>query len=177
MANYYDVLKTTPGADDATLKKAYRKLALTHHPDKTLHLADTERTRREHAFKLATTAYEVLSDTGKRAAYDRTLRSSRVPPVPMYGYGSTPAQQQQPQQQQPHRQQPQRQQQDKQQHQAKQQEAKQKRPSQKAYIDPQHQTPTDPAWSEKYWEERKGRQRAEPQYSPVDKPSWGEGDS
>jgi hypothetical protein len=82
MRNHYDALNTTPSADDAAIKKAYRKFALTHHPDKTLHLPDNERRKREHDFKLASNAYEVLSDKGKRAAYDRDLRSSRLNAAP-----------------------------------------------------------------------------------------------
>jgi len=84
MPTHYDALQTTAGASDADIKKAYRKFALTHHPDKTLHLPDAERKKREHAFKLATTAYEVLSDGGKRATYDRNLRSSSLPHTGAY---------------------------------------------------------------------------------------------
>ncbi|EAT87631.2 hypothetical protein SNOG_05240 [Parastagonospora nodorum SN15] len=62
MPNHYEVLKIHNTADSAAIKKAYRRLALTHHPDKTLHLPDADRQKREKIFKLATLAYEVLSD-------------------------------------------------------------------------------------------------------------------
>jgi len=173
MLNHYDMLKTAPGADDATIKKAYRKFALTHHPDKTLHLPDAERKKREHAFKLATTAYEVPSDTGKRTAYDRTLGSTRFAPTATYT--STAAQQQQQfarqQYQAKQREQEKQQQQAREQAEAEQyRQDKRKRPSQKSHTKPGHQ-PADSAWSEKYWEERMGKQRAH----PPERPSWGDG--
>ncbi|KAH4037330.1 hypothetical protein HBI24_153790 [Parastagonospora nodorum] len=80
MPNHYEVLKIHNTADSAAIKKAYRRLALTHHPDKTLHLPDADRQKREKIFKLATLAYEVLGDVVKRASYDRTLRSTRTVP-------------------------------------------------------------------------------------------------
>lgn len=80
MPTHYEVLKITNTADSAAIKKAYRKLALTHHPDKTLHLPDADHQKLEKIFKLATFAYEVLSNVVKRTSYDRTLRSTR--PVP-----------------------------------------------------------------------------------------------
>jgi len=58
----YELLGVERDADDATIKKAYRKLALTSHPDKG---GDPEK------FKEITTAYEILSDPDKRAAYDK----------------------------------------------------------------------------------------------------------
>lgn len=64
--DFYEVLGVdrTASADD--LKKAYRRLAMKHHPDRNP--GDPEA---ENSFKEAKEAYEVLSDTGKRAAYDR----------------------------------------------------------------------------------------------------------
>ncbi|KAL5529384.1 hypothetical protein ACEPAG_5369 [Sanghuangporus baumii] len=58
---FYDVLQAAPDASDAELKKAYRKQALKHHPDKG---GDPE------LFKEITHAYEVLSDPQKREIYD-----------------------------------------------------------------------------------------------------------
>jgi len=59
---YYDLLEVSVTATDHELKKAYRRLALTYHPDKN----PTEGER----FKLISQAYEVLSDTNKRQIYD-----------------------------------------------------------------------------------------------------------
>jgi DnaJ-class molecular chaperone len=77
MPTHYDILQVSISADNAAIKKAYRALALTHHPDKTLHHPDAERAKREKLFKLATNAYDILLDASNRTAYDRHLRSTR----------------------------------------------------------------------------------------------------
>lgn len=64
--DYYEVLGVDRGADDATLKKAYRKLAKKYHPD--MNPGDAEA---EKKFKEATEAYGILSDPEKRKAYDQ----------------------------------------------------------------------------------------------------------
>jgi molecular chaperone DnaJ len=64
--DYYEVLGVSKSANDAEIKKAYRKLAIAHHPDKNPDDASAE-----EKFKEAAEAYEVLSDTQKRAQYDR----------------------------------------------------------------------------------------------------------
>jgi len=64
--DYYEVLGVARDASDAELKKAYRRLAMKHHPDRNPDNNDSE----EH-FKEAKEAYEVLSDRQKRAAYDQ----------------------------------------------------------------------------------------------------------
>ena len=64
--DYYEVLGVDRGADDATLKKAYRKLAKKYHPD--INPGDKEA---EKKFKEATEAYGVLSDAEKRRMYDQ----------------------------------------------------------------------------------------------------------
>ena len=62
--NHYETLGVTKDADDATLKKAYRKLASINHPDKG---GDTSK------FQEIQVAYETLSDSNKRAEYDQIL--------------------------------------------------------------------------------------------------------
>lgn len=64
--DYYEVLGCTRDADGATLKSAYRKLAMQYHPDKNGGCKD-----HEAKFKAISEAYEVLKDPQKRAAYDR----------------------------------------------------------------------------------------------------------
>ena len=66
--DYYDVLGVPKNATDEDIKKAYRKLAMKHHPDRNQ--GDTA-TKAEERFKEAKEAYEMLSDPHKRAAYDQ----------------------------------------------------------------------------------------------------------
>ncbi|MBV9681363.1 MAG: molecular chaperone DnaJ [Solirubrobacterales bacterium] len=64
--DYYDVLGVARDADEATIKKAFRRLARELHPDVNSHDPDAE-----EKFKEAAEAYEVLSDAERRATYDR----------------------------------------------------------------------------------------------------------
>jgi molecular chaperone DnaJ len=64
--DYYEVLGVGRDAAEADLKKAYRRLAMKHHPDRNPDNPDAEA-----KFKEAKEAYEVLCDPDKRAAYDR----------------------------------------------------------------------------------------------------------
>jgi molecular chaperone DnaJ len=64
--DYYEVLGVSRDADDATLKKAYRKIAKKYHPD--VNPGDAEA---EKKFKEASEAYAVLSDADKRRQYDQ----------------------------------------------------------------------------------------------------------
>ena len=64
--DYYELLGVQRGADDKTIKAAYRKLAMDCHPDR--HGGCTDK---EAHFKALNEAYDVLKDPQKRAAYDR----------------------------------------------------------------------------------------------------------
>jgi molecular chaperone DnaJ len=64
--DYYDVLGVARGADGDAIKKAYRQLALKHHPDRNPNDSGAE-----EKFKEATEAYEVLRDSELRGLYDR----------------------------------------------------------------------------------------------------------
>src|SRR5436190_1362909 len=64
--DYYDVLGVSRGATDQEIKSAYRKLALQYHPDR-----NPGNHHAEESFKEAAEAYSVLSDSQKRAQYDR----------------------------------------------------------------------------------------------------------
>ena len=64
--DYYEVLGIDKGADEATIKKAYRQLAKKYHPDMNPGNAEAEK-----KFKEASEAYAVLSDSEKRAQYDQ----------------------------------------------------------------------------------------------------------
>ena len=63
--DYYEVLGVQKGADDKEIKKAYKRLAMKYHPDRTQ--GDKAM---EEKFKEVQEAYEILSDDQKRAAYD-----------------------------------------------------------------------------------------------------------
>ena len=64
--DYYEILGVGKDADAGEIKKAYRKLAIKHHPDKN----PDDPTAAER-FREATEAYEVLKDSQKRAQYDQ----------------------------------------------------------------------------------------------------------
>ena len=64
--DFYELLGVRRGASAEDIKKAYRKLAMQHHPDR-----NPGDKASEHKFKELSEAYEVLKDEQKRAAYDR----------------------------------------------------------------------------------------------------------
>ena len=64
--DYYEVLGVSKGASDREIKKAYKRLAMKFHPDRTQ--GDKSK---EEQFKEVKEAYEVLNDDQKRAAYDQ----------------------------------------------------------------------------------------------------------
>lgn len=64
--DFYEVLGVDKNADENTIKKAYRKLAMQYHPDR-----NPGDKAAEEKFKEAAIAYEVLSDPDKKARYDR----------------------------------------------------------------------------------------------------------
>ncbi len=64
--DYYEILNLDRGAEQAEIKKAYRRIAMKFHPDRNPDDADADA-----KFKEATEAYEVLSDQEKRQAYDQ----------------------------------------------------------------------------------------------------------
>ncbi len=65
--DYYETLGVPKNATEEEIKKAYRKLAMKHHPDRN----QGEDKAAEAKFKDAKEAYEMLSDSGKRSAYDQ----------------------------------------------------------------------------------------------------------
>jgi len=74
-SDYYDILGVTKSASADEIKKAYRKQALEWHPDR--HKDDKEAA--EKRFKEINEAYQVLSDSNKKAAYDQYGHSAFSP--------------------------------------------------------------------------------------------------
>lgn len=64
--DYYEILGVDKNADEGTIKKAYRKVAMQYHPDR-----NPGDKAAEDKFKEAAEAYEILSDANKKARYDR----------------------------------------------------------------------------------------------------------
>ena len=72
MENLYNVLGVSPSASTDEIKKAYRVLAMRHHPDRNDHpLAEAR-------FNAINKAYETLSDPKKRAEYNQSLTNRIV---------------------------------------------------------------------------------------------------
>ncbi|MBA3582093.1 MAG: molecular chaperone DnaJ [Gammaproteobacteria bacterium] len=65
-SDYYETLGVAKNASDEEIKKAYRRLAMKHHPDR-----NPDSKEAEEKFKEAKEAYEILSDSQKRSAYDQ----------------------------------------------------------------------------------------------------------
>src|SRR3954451_1124183 len=84
--DYYTVLGVARDASEEDIKKAYRKLAMKHHPDR-----NPDDKSAEEKFKEAKEAYEVLTDARKRAAYDQ-FGHAGVDPSAGAGFGAAGAQ-------------------------------------------------------------------------------------
>ncbi|MFN0039094.1 MAG: molecular chaperone DnaJ [Burkholderiales bacterium] len=78
--DYYEVLGVNRDVSEEDIKKAYRKLAMKHHPDR-----NPDNPKSEELFKEAKEAYEILSDGSKRAAYDQYGHAGVDPQAGMAG--------------------------------------------------------------------------------------------
>lgn len=82
MKNYYQILGLSTNASDHEIKRVFRRLAITYHPDKN------PLPEAEAFFKEINEAYEILGDQSKRAQYDQLLAGGNVsvshPPAPAW---------------------------------------------------------------------------------------------
>jgi DnaJ-class molecular chaperone len=82
MADLYSKLGVKRGADEAEIKKAYRKLAKELHPDR-----NQDNPKAAERFSDVTAAYDLLSDRDKRAQYDRGEIDEQGNPKGPFGFG------------------------------------------------------------------------------------------
>ena len=82
MADLYTTLGVARSADEATIKKAYRKLAKELHPDK-----NKDNPKASARFNEVTQAYDLLMDKDKRAQYDRGELDEQGNPKMPFGFG------------------------------------------------------------------------------------------
>jgi DnaJ-class molecular chaperone len=82
MRNPYDVLGVPKGASEAEVKKAFRRAAKQHHPDR-----NRDDPRAQERFSELNSAYEILGDTGKRAQFDRGEIGPDGKPKGFEGFG------------------------------------------------------------------------------------------
>jgi len=80
--DYYEVLGISRDANEAAIKKAFKRLAMKHHPDR-----NQDNPEAEEKFKEAKEAYDILSDAQKRAAYDQYGHAGVDPSAGGGGFG------------------------------------------------------------------------------------------
>ncbi|MBI2380721.1 MAG: molecular chaperone DnaJ [Gammaproteobacteria bacterium] len=80
--DYYEILGVAKNAEEAELKKAYKKLAMKYHPDR-----NPDNKEAEEKFKEAKEAYEILTDAQKRQAYDQFGHAGVDPSMGGFGGG------------------------------------------------------------------------------------------
>ena len=81
--DYYEILGVSKDVSAADLKKAYRRVAMKFHPDR-----NPDSKEAEEKFKEIKEAYEILSDSQKRAAYDQYGHAGVDPNAGGAGFGA-----------------------------------------------------------------------------------------
>ena len=81
MKNYYELLEIPPAATFDEVKRAFRAQIAKYHPDKVQHLGKEFQAMAADRAAELTEAYRILSDSGRRAEYDRAFEESGAAPV------------------------------------------------------------------------------------------------
>ncbi len=84
--DYYEILGITRNATEAEIKKSFKRMAMKYHPDRNQD--DKDKDAAEEKFKEAKEAYDVLSNSQKRAAYDQFGHAGVDPSAGMGGAGA-----------------------------------------------------------------------------------------
>ena len=74
MIDYYELLQVAPTVSTEEIRKAFRRLAKQYHPDLQQHKSEADRREAQRRFVQLTQAYETLSHSAKRQAYDLQWR-------------------------------------------------------------------------------------------------------
>ncbi|KAJ4353902.1 uncharacterized protein N0V89_005633 [Didymosphaeria variabile] len=74
VTTYYATLGVTPNAELPVIRAAYKALALSHHPDKTVHLSAEDRSAHSALFREIQEAFDILGNPSLKIAYDRELQ-------------------------------------------------------------------------------------------------------
>lgn len=76
--NFYDRLEINRNATDEDINRAFKRLALIHHPDKHSDAPNNEQIEQQELFQKINRAHKVLSNKVQKAAYDRSIKDNTV---------------------------------------------------------------------------------------------------
>lgn len=85
--DFFRVLGVSQSASQDEVKQAFRKLALTYHPDRHTHASEAQKKEAASKFKAITEAYETLSDESKRASLRQKTASTSTGTTARRGEG------------------------------------------------------------------------------------------